>query len=233
MANSDTSDQVLAGRAQDSTASTTAHRDAREGVGSHGSERLHLHPGMNGITLAPWEFDSATAEPGNRYELIHGVLIVNPAPLEEERDPNEELGYWLRRYGETNPQGRSLDATLPEHDVIVGMNRRRVDRAIWCGLGRLPKRGEVPAICVEFVSEGRRNQHRDYLAKRNDYRLAGSQEYWIIDRFTRRMLAIRYHRSRDEEHAIGPGESYSTPLLPGFSLPLDGLLAAADRWMES
>src|SRR5690606_20426960 len=112
------------------------------------------------------EFDEANGEPGFRYELIHGVLVVNPTPMEEERDPNDELGLLLRLYQRTHAEGNSLDATLPEHDVIVGANRRRVDRAIWCGLGRLPRRREVPTICVEFISAGRRNQTRDYLEKR-------------------------------------------------------------------
>ncbi len=38
---------------------------------------LQLGPANNGITLAPWEFDDAEFEPGYRYELIFGVLIVN------------------------------------------------------------------------------------------------------------------------------------------------------------
>jgi Uma2 family endonuclease len=224
------------------TPSTESGREASAGqvalprdheAGSRCSQRLHLHVGLNGITLDPWEFDEATAEPGYRYELIHGVLIVNPAPLEEERDPNDELSHLLRLYQRTHPEGKSLDVTLPEHDVIVGVNRRRVDRAIWCGLGRLPHRGEVPSICVEFVSAGRHNQTRDYLEKRNEYKLAGVQEYWVIDRFERRMLAIRFSRDGDQEIVVAAGEHYETPRLPGFVLPLGDLLAIADRWQRS
>jgi Uma2 family endonuclease len=207
------------------------------GVGAGGgltsrspAAEIHLHAGLNGVTLAPWEFDEASAEPGYRYELIHGVLIVNPAPREEERDPNEELGLLLRLYQRTNPEGKSLDATLPEHDVVLIVNRRRVDRAIWCGLGRLPRRGEVPTICVEFVSSGRRNQTRDYLKKRSEYKLAGVREYWIIDRFARQLVAIRFGRGDDQETIVAAGGEYQTPQLPGFTLPLDTLLAAADRW---
>ena len=57
------------------------------------SQARPLGPHSNGTLLSPWEFDTAEFEPGWRYELVHGVLIVNPAPLLEERDPNEELGH--------------------------------------------------------------------------------------------------------------------------------------------
>ena len=53
---------------------------------------LQLGPDANGMLITPAEFDGAECEAGWRYELIRGVLIVTPAPLEEERDPNEELG---------------------------------------------------------------------------------------------------------------------------------------------
>ncbi len=91
----------------------------------------------------------------------------------EERDPNGELEYLLRLYQKTHPEGKAMDATASEHDAIIGANRRRVDRAIWCGLGRLPKRKEVPTICVEFVSVGRRSHDRDYRGKRSEYKLLG------------------------------------------------------------
>ena len=194
---------------------------------------LYLVPANNGITLAPWEFDEAHFEPGFRYELIFGVLIVNPAPLLEERDPNGELEYLLRSYRKTHPEGKALDATASEHDVIVGANRRRVDRAIWCGLGRLPRRTEVPTICVEFVSEGRRSQDRDYREKRNEYKSVGVREYWIIDRFSRHMHVIRFDRDNEEEFIVDESANYHSPQMPGFELPVGDILSFADRWSEN
>ena len=62
-------------------------------------------------------------------------------------------------------------------------NRRRLDRAIWAGLGRDPEEDEPPTIAVEFVSKGKVNQERDYIAKRAEFREIGVREYWVIDRF--------------------------------------------------
>src|SRR5438552_13008523 len=95
-------------------------------------------PKDNGVLMTPREYDRAKFIEGWRYELINGMLIVSPTPLPNERDPNEELGRMLRNYQEAHPQGASLNATLPEHEIITGANRRRVDRAIWAGLDRLP-----------------------------------------------------------------------------------------------
>src|SRR5207244_9034393 len=102
---------------------------------------------------------------------------------EEERDPNEELGHLLRTYQESHPKGAALNKTLSEQTVATGENRRRADRVIWAGLGRLPRRGEKPTIVVEFVSEGRANRDRDYEEKRDEYLAIGVRAYWSVDRF--------------------------------------------------
>jgi Uma2 family endonuclease len=59
---------------------------------------IPLGPRDAGQPFTSDEFESSAFEAGYRYELIRGVLVVSPAPLEEERDANEELGYWLRRW---------------------------------------------------------------------------------------------------------------------------------------
>ncbi len=186
-------------------------------------------PQDNGILMTPREFDRGDFMEGWRYELIKGILIVSPTPLRNERDPNDELGYLLRVYQETHPLGHSLDATLAEEEITAGGNRRRVDRAIWAGLGRLPRRRETPTITVEFVSEGRRDRERDYLAKKEENLTVGVKEYWIIDRFQR---AMTVYTRRGRRRVIGEDQAHKTDLLPGFELPLARLFALADRWPE-
>jgi Uma2 family endonuclease len=194
-----------------------------------GTSPLSLGPRSNGLQLTPWEFDAAQFEAGWRYELINGVLIVNPSPLRQERDPNEELGRWLRNYQEDNPKGRCLDLTLAEETLMVGPHRRRVDRVIWVGLGRLPNEYETPAIAIKFVSEGPRNQERDYEIKRNEYRAIGVREYWIIDRFEHTMTVCEFAQGRVTKKTISGEETYECALLPGFSLSLARLFHVADR----
>jgi Uma2 family endonuclease len=196
------------------------------------SPALVLGPRLAGTLMSPQEFDSvAYIDDGFVYELIHGVLIVAPPPLEEERGPNDELGLMLRLYKLNHPDGKSLDDTLPEQYVRTPVNRRRADRVIWAGLGRAPNPlVDVPTIAVEFVSEGKRSRLRDYDEKAAEYRDCGIGEYWIVDRFRRTMTAFR---SDGTEVVIVARGIYRTPLLPGFELPLDRLLEVADRWKAS
>lgn len=190
-----------------------------------------LDANANGIVMTPEEFDAiGDWDDGYRYELVHGVVVVSPVPLEGEVGPNESLGRWLLNYQEFHPQGGTLNGTLPERYVYLpDGSRRRADRVIWAGLGRRPRpREDVPTIVVEFVSRARRDWLRDFQEKREEYAAAGVREYWVIDRFRRRMTVFR----GAAEQIVGESDVYTTPLLPGFELPLSQLLAIADEWSQ-
>ncbi len=192
--------------------------------------RLRLGPRSAGLLLTTDEFDRARFVDGWRYELINEVLVVSPIPSRNERDPNEELGHWLRNYQESHPQGSALDATLAEETIETKKNRRRADRVIWAGLGRLPEPNETPTIIIELVSKGKINQERDYVAKRAEYREIGVKEYWIIDRFSKTLTVCLFATDRDQELVFAANQTYSTALLPGYELPLSRLLELAERW---
>jgi Uma2 family endonuclease len=78
------------------------------------------------------------------------------------------------------------------------------------------------------VSASKRDFQRDYMDKRNEYLRAGVREYWIIERFRRRMTVVRGGPDQVTEIVITEQETYTTSLLPGFELPLVQLLAVAD-----
>lgn len=165
-------------------------------------------------------------DPGYRYELVRGVLIVVPPPGAGERSPNSYLGHLFLTYRDSHSNGGHLDCNLPEQEIRTSAGVRRADHAVWCGLGRRPvPADDTPTIAVEFVSQSSRDRRRDYVEKRHEYAEAGVGEYWVIDRFQRLMTVFR---GTDEEIVIGENESYATPLLPGFELALRTLLAEAD-----
>lgn len=195
-------------------------------------EEIVLGPDCNGLRMTPEEFDAvADYDEAYTYELVNGVVVVNPIPLAEETGPNELLGVHLYLYRTQHPQGQSLDHTLPQQYVRTPTGRRLADRLIWACLGRMPNRHrDLPAIAVELVSAGRRNQQRDYVDKRREYREAGIGEYWIIDRFRRTLTIIRNRPDQTEEVLVmSEQQTYQSPLLPGFEVPLAQILAAADR----
>lgn len=201
-------------------------------------QSIPLGPLDAGLPLTLDEFDAAEFEEGYRYELVHGVLIVTPPALEEERDANEDLGHSLRNYQDSHPKGKALDLTLPEQNIRTKTQNRRCDRAIWAGLGRRPRtRGpvrarDVPSILAEFPSSRPADQRRDYEEKRIEYRDLGVEEYWIIDRFKRTMTVYSWRGQRWIKRKIAEGTLYRTPLLPGFELDLARLLAVSDKYAE-
>ena len=196
---------------------------------------LKLAPDLAGMRMSPEEFDAVEEwDEDYNYELVEGVLVVVPPVSESERGPNEMLGYLLLSYQERDPQGSSLDLTLPENLIKTPRSRRRADRVIWTGLGRMPNaRKDRPTIAVEFVSAGKRNVQRDYVQKRDEYLVAGLKEYWIIDRFRRRMTVYRREQGEVVEVVIREQEIYTTPLLPGFQLPLARLLTLSDALAQA
>ena len=156
---------------------------------------------------------------------------MTPVPLAEESGPNELLGRLLYAYHEQHAEGSVFDASLGEQYVFLPNKRRRADRLIWTNLGRKPdRRHDLPTIAVEFVSSGRRNRMRDYVEKRGEYLELGISEYWIIDRFRRTLTACRREGG---DVVVQETETYRTPLLPGFELPLAPLLAEADAWANA
>ena len=196
-----------------------------------------IGPRSAGLPMTAAEFD---ATPGSvwddryRYELLNGVLVVSPYPGIGERDPNEDLGHLLRTYQESHPEGEALDATAPEQTVPFGEQRRRADRAIWCGLGHLPDPDrDTPTILVEFVSGSRRDVLRDYEQKRDEYLAGGVIEYWVIDRFRRVMTVYRKGPIGPTHQIVTEPQTYETDLLPGFVLPLARLLGRADQWKKA
>lgn len=186
----------------------------------------------NGMLMTPEEFDAITDyDDLYDYELIHGVLVVNPIPSEAEADPNGELDYLLRRYKEEHPQGSALDKTLAERYLNLTDSRRKADRVIWAGLGRVPdSKTDAPTIVVEFVSKRKRDRVRDYEEKRRDYMALGVREYWIIDRFRRIMTVVYAPPAEPQERVVPADGVYRTPLLPGFELTLVRLFDLADDW---
>jgi Uma2 family endonuclease len=184
-----------------------------------------------GSLMTPEEFDAIEAYDENyRYELIHGVLVVNPIPSAEETGPNEFLGYLLLDFRERAAGGAIVLDTLPQQYVRTPTGRRIADRLISANLGRIADpQADRPSIAVEFVSAGKRSRDRDYVDKKQEYGESGLREYWIIDRFRRTMTVVCYDGDAAQERVIQETESYASPLLPGFVVPLARILASADR----
>jgi Uma2 family endonuclease len=187
---------------------------------------FRLHAGSNGLLMSLEDFEDLSPDECDqrfRYELINGVVIVSPPAGDGEADANDELGRLLRNYQDT-PQGKALDATLFEREVRTRVGIRRVDRALWIGFGRsVSSKRDRATILVEFVSPGKKAALRDCETKRDEYLEMGAKEYWVIDRFRRTMTVYFQPPANPAHRVVADSETYTTPLLPGFELPLSRL----------
>jgi Uma2 family endonuclease len=187
-----------------------------------------IGPEHNGMLLTLDEFESINdGDDLYHYELIRGVVVVSPLTDFPEASLNEDLNHRLRSYRDNHPAGSSLSGTCYLVPIRTLQSHRRIDRAIWCGLGRYPEfHNDVPAITIEIVSERTRDWMRDRIEKRDEFFEIGVKEYWVVDRF-RRIVTV--YRGATEERVVKESEVYTTDLLPGFELNLKRLLEIADR----
>jgi Uma2 family endonuclease len=201
-----------------------------EPIVSTPSRSVAIGPDSAGVRMTPAEFDAIEDyDESCRYELIDGVLVVNPIPGDAQADPNELLGNLLYVFKTTHPNGRLLDKTRPERYIRVQNGRRLADRVLWIGLGRRPNsKTDTPTVAVEFVSRGRRNQHRDYVLKREEYMQAGVHHYWIFDRFARALTVHRQTHGGVVTEVYREQDVFRPDVLPGFELPVSRILAEAD-----
>jgi Uma2 family endonuclease len=79
----------------------------------------------------------------------------------------------------------------------------------------------APELVVEVLSPGAANERRDRGAKLRLYSVHGVHEYWIVDY---RALTVEVYRRRDAqlrlEATVGREDTLTSPMLPGFALPV-------------
>ena len=194
--------------------------------------QLKLGPTDHSRPLTLDDFDSADYEPGFKYEIIDGRLYVSP----EANFPESVLERWLdrklSRYSEDHPDvinyvavksrvfvksGRK--ATVPEpdisvyHDLPLDLDYRDIH---WRDLN--------PVLVAEVLVEG--DVEKDLTRNPELYLAVSSiKEYWVLDgRDDPNEPALIQHRRHGKRWVVRTfpyGSTFTTKLLPGFSLPID------------
>jgi Uma2 family endonuclease len=168
-------------------------------------------------------------EDGRRHELIDGEHYVSASPILRHQQISmrltEALLLWLRDHPFGQIFNVPVDLVLSDVDVLVPdliyVSRERA------GILQDPVRS-APDLVVEILSPSTRK--RDEQLKRHVYDRSGVREYWIVDPD---LEAIRIHRRtgdsfpRVAELSREANDVLTTPLLPGFELPLDAIFETA------
>ncbi|HUR79411.1 MAG TPA: Uma2 family endonuclease [Thermoanaerobaculia bacterium] len=183
--------------------------------------RLYVMATETSIRL-DYEDYAAIPNDGRRHEIIDGAHYENPAPTGYHQIILSNVEFALQLHVRTHHAGRVLpspvDVILSGHDIVQ-------PDIIFLRSGRthlLQKNLKgAPDLVVEVLSEG--NRRHDVRTKYGLYERAGVPEYWIIDPDE---LAIRVFRLDGDKFAlVDVGDTITTPLLPGFALPLSDIFA--------
>ena len=169
----------------------------------------------------------ALGETDERLELFGGVLYLMSTPTKDHQFLMGEfylhLALYLNRFALppaevyqdiTTILSVSLQNAVEPDLVVIISGRSDIG-------GRIHVEG-VPDIAVEILSTDRRH---DLVFKRRIYAEAGVKEYWIVDprHDTVLPLALQDDGTYADCPPLGPGDTLSTPLLPGLSIPMDDL----------
>ena len=180
---------------------------------------------------SPGEWTEAAYFPlsdqGRLVELSEGNIELLPLPTDFHQLILLRLSLALHLFVSTRRLGQVRFAPLPvrlwpgkvrEPDLMF-MSRELQDR-----IGRY---WGVPDLAVEILSEG--TEHKDREIKRREYALAGVGEYWIIDPEAMTVETLRRDGGDDYSRSLllDRDSILTTPLLPGFTLKLAELFAAA------
>ena len=196
------------------------------------SVALKFGPADHGRPVTADELAEAEYAGGFKYEVIDGRLYVSAVP----NMPENFLEMWLQQklwgYAATAlaPTGRVTTKarvfvpdrpglTVPEPDLAL-----YPDYPIETPVAELRWEDVSPRVVAEVLVDGdpRKDLHRNvelYL------QVPSIAEYWVLDgRDTPdepTLVAHRRHRGRWAKSEVLYGETYTTRLLPGFSLLVD------------
>lgn len=114
------------------------------------------------------------------------------------------------------------NTAAPDLVWITAEKRHQIDRA-----GHLVV---APDLMIEILSPGKRNEQRDREDKLEMYGQFRVAEYWIVDWRAWQVDVYRHDGQRLREAAtLRPGETLTSPLLPGFASPIGDLFPTAGQ----
>ena len=164
------------------------------------------------------------------WELADGELYEMPPPSVDHQELVGFLYWMIRAYlNETTPRlgrvwhgvGVALsDAMMLIPDLVFVRSQRQ-------DIVRPNYIDGVPDLVVEALSTNRRH---DLTLKRGWYAAAGIPEYWILDPVNDTLTILELSGNEYSERAVlGPDDTLTTALLPGFELAFERLFANPDR----
>ena len=175
-------------------------------------------------------YDDLAALPEDRFrhELIDGQHFMTPSPFTNHQRASARLFVAIHDNVERTSSGEvfyaPFDVVFSDYDVVepdilyISNERSSI-------ITEKNIQG-APDLVVEVLSPGTRR--RDRTLKRDLYERFGVLEYWLVDPRSRSVTVYRRQDPKfgePEELTADTGDHLSTPLLPGFEIPLVEIFA--------
>ena len=169
------------------------------------------------------DLDSLPDTPWLRYEIIDGELIVSRRPHLQHSEIMVGLITLLHPVVRACGWKVLVEPCLvwceeAEDNVVPDIAVVLPDR-LHLATGRALS--GTPNIAIEIVSDS--SHTLDYVQKRYLYERTGAQEYWIVDRFVRRVEIWRFAGDHPTSVSYSDSDTLTTPLLPDLAIPVHAL----------
>ncbi len=168
-----------------------------------------------------------TPDGGPRYQLIDGHLYQMASPNRLHQEILIALSSLLWKHLRENPIGKVYSSPLDVFLDDINVFQPDIAVVLTGRYGILSDRGLEggPDLVVEVLSPS--TSRFDLGPKRRVYAGHGVSEYWVIDPDTATVAVYRGDVSAPEPTAtLGRSAVLSTPLLPGWELPLSEIFPA-------
>ena len=181
-----------------------------------------------GAKSLQWTIRDLNAMPDDggwkRYEIIDGELFVTRAPHIRHQGAGGNIHVELEIWSRQSQLGKPFQTP----GVIFTPTDAVIPDVVWIrqatlatGVDEAGHLTVAPELIVEVLSPGDLNEQRDKEVKLKLYSLHGVQEYWIVN-WQLKTLEI-YRRSEAQLQLVVTlidGDTLTSPLLPGFSIPM-------------
>ncbi len=159
-------------------------------------------------------------------QLVDGEVILNDPTLQHQRICKRLLyaiEHWSRRADERGEVGYGGNWTVAPGQVYK-------PDVWWVPVDRTldpvaPRHDLPPSLVVEVRSPG--TWRYDVGRKKSVYEAVGVRELWLVDTPVSTVLVFRRSGPTsagfDDDAELGADDSLTSPLLPGFALPVDEL----------
>ncbi|MCC5652889.1 Uma2 family endonuclease [Nostoc sp. XA013] len=179
-----------------------------------------MNQAVEGVRWTIHDLEVLPESEWTRYEIINGELFVTRTPHRRHQQVCVKIARQLDVWSDSSGLGETIVAP----GVLFSQADSVIPDVVWVSRERLAQIEDeaghltgAPELVVEVLSPGKQNEFRDKEAKLKLYSVQGVREYWIVDRFTKRVEVYRREKAQLVLVAtLLADDEITSPLLPGF-----------------